>query len=253
MMTFDRSNELFSTCLSALKEKKTIRYSIIDEAGIITKVDSLGEEDFDLCMIFTGIKDGNKNEEIICSFSFEDNIADVAYNIKTNTIFFNRVKTDNTVYVYELLIDKDNKPCLNTVDRINTANNNFESKTELVSFMNKFFHVKDFLVEHGYLLAFSDTGSLKAVIHVSQGNSMGCSAPIREIFIALLLLNSRLFYFVHNHPEGNVYPSKDDINTTNKLVEAAALLGMDFDDHIIIGKDGYYSFKEEEDVGCKVD
>lgn len=252
-MTFERSNELYSICLSVLKEKKKINYFILDEKGIVTKIDFFGEDDADLNMVFTGIKDGNKNEEIICSFDFDDNIADVAYNMKTNTIFFNRVKTDNTVYVYELLIDKESKPYLNTVDRINTANNNFDSKLELVNFMNKHFHVKDLLVEHGYLLAFSDTGSLKAVIHVSQGNSTGCSAPIREMFIGLLLINSRLFYFIHNHPEGDIYPSKGDINTTNKLVEAAIILGMDFDDHIIIGENGFYSFKEEEDAECKAD
>ena len=45
----------------------------------------------------------------------------------------------------------------------------------------------------------------------------------------------------HNHPSGDPHPSKADINTTQKLIEAGALLGINVLDHVIIGKNNCFS------------
>lgn len=50
--------------------------------------------------------------------------------------------------------------------------------------------------------------------------------------------------FVHNHPSGDPTPSTEDKNLTQKLVNACKLVGIRTCDHVIIGKDGYYSFVE---------
>lgn len=49
---------------------------------------------------------------------------------------------------------------------------------------------------------------------------------------------------VHNHPSGNVQPSKEDIITTKKIKEISNLLGIIFMDHIIVSNTEYYSFME---------
>ena len=49
---------------------------------------------------------------------------------------------------------------------------------------------------------------------------------------------------IHNHPSGEVIPSKQDVELTNKLFEIGSLMGVPILDHIIIGKDKYYSFYE---------
>lgn len=49
----------------------------------------------------------------------------------------------------------------------------------------------------------------------------------------------------HNHPSGGLIPSRQDINITNKLKEAGRLLDISLLDHLIITKDGYYSFADE--------
>ena len=41
-------------------------------------------------------------------------------------------------------------------------------------------------------------------------------------------------------------PSREDVQITKKLQEASELIGIQFSDHIIIGRDGYYSFNEEK-------
>jgi DNA repair protein RadC len=51
--------------------------------------------------------------------------------------------------------------------------------------------------------------------------------------------------FVHNHPSGNPAPSQDDREITARLVESAKLLGIRVLDHVILGKNGYFSFVEE--------
>ena len=49
---------------------------------------------------------------------------------------------------------------------------------------------------------------------------------------------------VHNHPSGNLNPSKADISFTHKVNECANLFGIALLDHIIISNEGYISLKE---------
>ena len=50
--------------------------------------------------------------------------------------------------------------------------------------------------------------------------------------------------FVHNHPSGDPEPSKEDIQITNRLVDAGNIVGIKILDHIIIGNEQYISFKD---------
>jgi DNA repair protein RadC len=49
----------------------------------------------------------------------------------------------------------------------------------------------------------------------------------------------------HNHPSGDPEPSEDDITITKRLIEAGKILGVEVIDHIIVGKNGFFSFKEK--------
>ena len=49
----------------------------------------------------------------------------------------------------------------------------------------------------------------------------------------------------HNHPSGELNPSKEDIQITKRLKEAADILGLNLLDHIIFNTRGYYSFAEK--------
>ena len=66
----------------------------------------------------------------------------------------------------------------------------------------------------------------------------------REIFADALTDRAAGIIFVHNHPEGDVEPSEQDKKITEKLIEAAKLLGIEVIDHIILTKNEYFSFKE---------
>ena len=67
----------------------------------------------------------------------------------------------------------------------------------------------------------------------------------REIFADAITDRAAGILLVHNHPSGNTEPSKEDINITDRLIEVGKLIGIDVVDHIIISKDGYFSFNEK--------
>ena len=56
---------------------------------------------------------------------------------------------------------------------------------------------------------------------------------------------------VHNHPSGNLEPSREDVSLTAQIRDAAELLDIKLHDHIIFTDQGYYSFIE--DAEAKVD
>ncbi|MBN2250822.1 MAG: DNA repair protein RadC [Candidatus Altiarchaeota archaeon] len=69
----------------------------------------------------------------------------------------------------------------------------------------------------------------------------------REVFKTAIKECTNSIIVAHNHPSGDPAPSRDDREITKQLKKAGELLEIDVLDHIIIGKEGYYSFREH---GC---
>ena len=70
----------------------------------------------------------------------------------------------------------------------------------------------------------------------------------REIFKEAYLLSANYIICIHNHPTGNTLPSNDDFNITKNIKSVGEILGVYLIDHIIIGTNNYYSFKENNDI-----
>lgn len=70
-------------------------------------------------------------------------------------------------------------------------------------------------------------------------------APVypREMVRRALELSASAIILVHNHPSGDPTPSTVDIQTTKQVVAAAAALGIQVHDHLVIGREGVSSFK----------
>lgn len=66
----------------------------------------------------------------------------------------------------------------------------------------------------------------------------------REVFAGPLTDRAASIILAHNHPSGIPEPSSQDIKTTQQLVAASILLGMPLEDHVIVTKSGYFSFRE---------
>ena len=70
----------------------------------------------------------------------------------------------------------------------------------------------------------------------------------REIFKSAILSNAAAMIMVHNHPSGNLEPSKEDTMITDRILTLSAYMGIPLKDHVIVGGDNsaYFSFKEKE-------
>ena len=67
----------------------------------------------------------------------------------------------------------------------------------------------------------------------------------RKIIERALFHNAVALIFAHNHPGGSIKPSYADKELTNLLVSAAAMMDIEVFDHLIIGHDDYFSFRDE--------
>ena len=80
---------------------------------------------------------------------------------------------------------------------------------------------------------------------VSMGTLDQSLAHPREILKSIVLSNAGSVMLMHNHPSGQLQPSKEDVALTDRMQKICTLLGVPILDHIIIGNsDQYYSFKE---------
>lgn len=79
---------------------------------------------------------------------------------------------------------------------------------------------------------------------ISEGGITETSVDVRVILQAALLTNSMALVLAHNHPSGNLKPSRQDMDITKQVKEAARLMRITVTDHLIL-TDGYYSFADE--------
>lgn len=83
---------------------------------------------------------------------------------------------------------------------------------------------------------------------VSMGAVNQTIAEPRELFKASILSNAAGMIIVHNHPSGELKPSKEDIMVTDRTLKLTELMGIKLADHVIVGGDNsqYFSFRENK-------
>lgn len=80
---------------------------------------------------------------------------------------------------------------------------------------------------------------------ISVGGITGTVADPRIIFKKALAEDAVSIILFHNHPSGNLQPSRADEDLTSRIVHAAKLFDIRILDHIIVSEDGYFSFADE--------
>lgn len=76
------------------------------------------------------------------------------------------------------------------------------------------------------------------------GGETSSLVDINLLFKNAIACGARKIICVHNHPSGDPTPSSEDINITNKIRDISKILKIELLDHIIIGKNGYFSFEK---------
>ena len=98
--------------------------------------------------------------------------------------------------------------------------------------------------EYLYAILISVKGEIVGVNEVSRGSLNGTIASPREIFRVAVMLPAYGIILVHNHPSGDPKPSQEDIDLTQKVVASGTVLDIPLVDHLVVGENRYYSFKE---------
>ncbi len=82
-------------------------------------------------------------------------------------------------------------------------------------------------------------------VKISQGGISGTVTDVRIIMKLALEKLSTSIILIHNHPSGNVNPSKNDTEITEKFKEAGKTIDISVLDHVIITESSHYSFADE--------
>lgn len=80
---------------------------------------------------------------------------------------------------------------------------------------------------------------------ISQGGLTSTVADPRLIFKKALELEAIKLILYHNHPSGSLHPSRQDLELTAKVRDAARFFDIKLMDHLIISQEGYFSFADE--------
>ena len=103
-----------------------------------------------------------------------------------------------------------------------------------------------YLNKENFRIAILDTkNQILGIENISVGTLNASIVHPRDVFKAAIKRNANSLILIHNHPSGDVTPSKEDISITHRLIECGDLMGIRILDHIIIGDGRYYSFKEK--------
>lgn len=79
----------------------------------------------------------------------------------------------------------------------------------------------------------------------TYGGMTSTVVDVRPIMRTALEQRAVSMILCHNHPSGNLKPSQQDKNITNKIKQAAKLFDVNVLDHVIVSNEGYYSFADE--------
>ena len=83
---------------------------------------------------------------------------------------------------------------------------------------------------------------------VSLGGTNYAVIEPKEILAEPIKMSANRIILLHNHPSGDATPSKEDMIITEKLKNIGNMHAIYLIDHIIIGKDNYYSFFEDNNI-----
>ena len=80
---------------------------------------------------------------------------------------------------------------------------------------------------------------------VSRGTVDRTAVYVREVMALALDHEASGIMLVHNHPAGGLDPSREDVELTRRIAEAARTMGVRLLDHLIVTADGFFSFQSE--------
>lgn len=120
-----------------------------------------------------------------------------------------------------------------------------EPRTVAAYFMDRLRHERQ---EHLVLAMFGAGCRYIGDETITIGTSTASLVSPSDIFRKALLCGAQAIILLHNHPGGDPLPSMADREVTCRVLHAGILIGIPLEDHIIIGNQSYYSFRENNEL-----
>jgi DNA repair protein RadC len=185
---------------------------------------------------------GNKEENaidisnrVLKSYNF-DKLSNLSFQ-ELKKEFKNQVPAMKIMAMYEVF-RRTNKLCKKGFKaKINNAQDVFNYYSDELENKKK---------EQFYALFLNTKNQIIGEELISVGTLNTSIIHPREVFNPAIKASANSLILIHNHPSGDVKPSKDDIEITKKLENAGSLLGISVVDHVIVGKNSYLSFKDQD-------
>ena len=150
-----------------------------------------------------------------------------------------------SVTQYKTILDGDGLCKLVKERAVNYQGNwKFGSPKSIYEMLCKVFQHDKQSEEFLYLLCFNNKARLLGVFELSHGGVSSTICSTREIFQKALLCNAAYIILAHNHPSGDVTPSKEDFVSYSKVKQASRVMDVPLRDNLIVGNNSYYSFAE---------
>ena len=105
-------------------------------------------------------------------------------------------------------------------------------------------NIKDRKKEHFVTIFLNARNQVIQTEIVSVGSLNASLVHPREVFFPAVASSAVKVILAHNHPSGDVTPSREDIELTRRIVQAGEIMGIEVLDHLIVGSERFLSMKE---------
>lgn len=105
--------------------------------------------------------------------------------------------------------------------------------------------LRDLNIEEAWVLLLNTRFKLIKAKKLSEGGYTETAVDVRLIMKEALYTNATSIALIHNHPSGNPNPSRDDDGLTRHVKDACKTMRLHLVDHLIIGSNDYYSYREQ--------
>ncbi|NQU54104.1 MAG: JAB domain-containing protein [Bacteroidetes bacterium] len=110
--------------------------------------------------------------------------------------------------------------------------------------IRQFYHEDISIYESFFLLLLNRANNTIGYVKISQGGVAGTVVDVKLIKYSVECLASAVI-LAHNHPSGNLVPSKEDVKITKRVVSALELMDINVLDHVVMTEESYFSFADE--------
>ena len=200
--------------------------------------ESLSNEELLSILLKTGTKDVSVKElasTILNKMGEINKLSEMNYHVLSSIPGVGSAKACTLLAVVELS---------KRITRKNASLNNVIIKSADIAFDYFRYIFKDQKQEYFYVIYLDNKKRVIENKLLFKGTLNQSIVHPREVFKSAFILSASSIICVHNHPSGNVEPSKEDINLTKRLSEIGILMGIKVVDHLIISDDKYFSFLE---------